>query len=295
MFDCHFHLEESLVSIPGLIASMDRDGIKRTNLLPNVCPPLEALSGLARTVLPLFRRGIHGRPGPLHRLMLAMYGNAVKPGGQVDLLGKRYPVKPQPDNDAPAAAAQAHPERFTWFAWVNPAGPVDPITELERVRDRPGLCGVKAHPYWHHYPTARLMDTAALCQDRGWPLLIHLGPHEQGDFRVLPENFPRLKLIHAHAGIPYSFNLRQYAGTTANVYVDFSNLEYTDFRVHQQCLAILGPEKCLFGSDGPYFHTSGDRFNYQPFIDALDALRLSDRDREKVAGKNFEDLIKPGL
>ena len=49
--------------------------------------------------------------------------------------------------------------------------------------------------------------------------------------------------------------------------------------------------RCLFGSDGPYFHHQGDRFDYRPSLAILNGLGLSDADLERVAHLNFQELI----
>jgi hypothetical protein len=40
IIDSHFHLDTSIVSLTGMIASMDAVGVERTALIPNMCPPL---------------------------------------------------------------------------------------------------------------------------------------------------------------------------------------------------------------------------------------------------------------
>jgi uncharacterized protein len=93
-----------------------------------------------------------------------------------------------------ASPRSAHPDKFVGWVFLNPAAKSS-VEEAERRFRNPRWIGVKAHPFWHRYPVAALDDIAALCQDRGKPMLVHLGGGAQrGDFRRLPERFPRLKL-----------------------------------------------------------------------------------------------------
>lgn len=289
MIDSHYHFEPSLVSLEGLLASMDRASIERTALIGTLCPPL-ALPGFAHHVMPMFRRAVHADGGLLHRAGLALYQNAVKPGLKADLLGNRYDITPQPDNDAVVEAVKQRPDRFYGLTFVNPEGPVDPVTEVKRLKDVPGMIGVKAHPYWHDYPVSRLQDVAALCRDLELPLLIHLGTEESGDFKLLPESFPTLNVVYAHSGIPYGAAITRYARARKNVFVDLSAPSYVDFRTASQAVRNAGPDKCLFGSDGPYLHAQYDRFDFTPVLSTLRQLRLSDTDREKIASENFKKV-----
>ena len=111
----------------------------------------------------------------------------------------------------------SHPDRFTGWFFVNPTAP-GALDELSRRLRSRGWFGVKAHPFWHRYPVAALDDAAALCQDLGKPMLVHLGAGaERGDFRRLPDRFPRLKVVYAHAGIPWYRTLWADAARRENV------------------------------------------------------------------------------
>jgi predicted TIM-barrel fold metal-dependent hydrolase len=289
VIDSHYHLDEAMVSLPGLLASMDAAGIARLALIPNLCPPLK-LPRLAELAVPIFRRGIHGK-GLAHRAALFMYRNTVKDNGEVDLLGTRYEVKVQPRNDDVLEAVARHPQWFYGWVCVNPAGPVDPLSEVERCMKTPGMIGVKAHPFWHDYPVSLLNGVAALCEQKGWPMLVHLGVKHNGDFRLLPESFPALKIVYAHAGIPYSRDICAYARGRDNVFVDLSSSSYVGLDAARHALQSAGPGKLLFGTDGPYFHARDDRFDFRPFFDMISELHLADADRERIMSRNFLNII----
>jgi len=288
--DCHYHHDASIVSTAGLLASMDAFGVERVALIGPLCPDLE-LPVIAQKASVALRKLIHRRGGLLHKAGLALYNNTVKGDGTVDLLGKRYEIKVQPRNDDVAEAVKAHPDRFWGWVCVNPAGPVEPVSEIERLMKVDGMVGVKAHPFWHEYPVADLSDAAALCQEVGWPMLIHLGSDSAGDYKALPEKFSKLNVIYAHAGIPYAPDVLDYAGEKDNAFVDLSSSGYVDAKIARDAIRRAGANKVLFGTDGPYFHHQDDRFDYGYFINRIEDLGLADADRDRVMGDNFREMV----
>ena len=290
MIDSHFHLDESMVSLPGLIAGINAAGVERVALIPRLCPPLSLSLPFAQ-LSRFFQRLIHRETGLVQRGAAAFYKNMVKADGTVDVGGRRYPVIPQPPNEEVRNAVSLHPDRFWGWTFVNPNGPANPIAEIEKVLKTPGIIGVKAHPYWHNYPVSKLIDAAALAAEKGLPLLIHLGADANGDFQLLPERFPKLKIIYAHAGIPYSAAVCAYAREKKNVYVDLSCTAYVDEKSAAMAVSRAGARKCLFGTDGPYFHVADDRFDYGPTVKIIRGLGLSREDLEQVGGGNFLEII----
>ena len=290
MIDCHYHLEGSMVSIPCLLKSMDAHGVRRTALIATLTAELR-LPRFSGPALAVFRRLLLARVRFAHDLGLSFYRRTVKRDGAVDLLGASYEIKSQPRNDEILEAVKALPDRFWGWIFVNPVGPVDPQDEIERCRQQPGMIGVKAHPFWHDYPIERLTDVAARCQELALPMLIHLGADAHGDYRLLPELFPRLTVIYAHAGVPYAREVCAYARGRDRVFVDLSSPAYVDSRVAREAVRLAGSERCLFGSDGPYFHVVDGGFDYRPVKHILFRLGLSDRERERIEEKNFLELL----
>jgi predicted TIM-barrel fold metal-dependent hydrolase len=291
MIDCHMHLHESMVSLPGLLASMDRFGIERTALMARLNPPFNQIPQPLRIMAPQLRKALHGAGGWRHAGALKMYRICARDDGTVLLGAKKYEITPQPDNSEVTQAVTAHPDRFWGWIFVNPSGPEEPLSEIEKHSKTPGMIGVKAHPYWHHYPVSDLEDTAALCAEKGMPMLIHLGAGQHGDFRLLPQKFPALNVIYAHAGVPYGEQVCDFARESKNVFVDLSSSAYVAIKTAAKAVARAGADKCLFGTDGPYFHASGDRFDYGERIDLITALGLSQEDRTRVERINFTDIL----
>ncbi|MFH2099397.1 MAG: amidohydrolase family protein, partial [Pseudomonadota bacterium] len=227
MIDCHFHLDESLVNADGLVASMDAHGISRTAVIAPLCPDIE--KRLILTLAgPLLRRALISGSATFRKAVVRFYGNLVKPGGQVDVGGKRYPIIPQPDNEAVARAVAARPDRLWGWIFVNPAGPADPATTVSRFAREPGMIGVKAHPFWHAYPTDMLREAAEAARRHSMPMLVHLGPGAHGDFAMLAASFKEVPFVFAHAGVPYPDEVCAKARKKDNVYVDLSAASYVD-------------------------------------------------------------------
>ncbi|MFP4477277.1 MAG: amidohydrolase family protein [Desulfatibacillaceae bacterium] len=292
MYDCHFHHDPDVVPLDGLIASMDAHGIERTAVIPPLCVDIEGTK-FAEIGIGLFRRGITSRIRPLRRAWRALYNSWPREGNQVDIGGKLYDIASQPDNEPVLEAVEQHPDRLWGWIFVNPEGPSDPLREIERCSAVPGMIGVKAHPFWHRYPVRKLMDTAALCRDKGLPMLIHLGAGEYGDFKLLPEKLPGLKVLYAHAGLPYQTAVCDYTRTSGgrNVFVDLACTAYVDQRIAAMALEVAGPARCLFGTDGPYFHHANGRFDFSECLEVVTGQDLSEADKRRVLRDNFLKLV----
>lgn len=268
---------------------MDRAGVKKMALIPPLCPDLVHTSRVGIEAW-FLRRLMADGGGPFRKTMFNMYRAKVKKDGKVEVGGVLYQVFEQPDMAPLQNAVRTHPDRFMGWVFVNPAGPEDPVAMIERFASIPGMIGVKAHPYWHAYPVEKLESAAALCEEKGMPMLIHLGAKSHGDYKLLPGKFPKLKVIYAHAGVPCYREVCEYAGQKENAFVDLSGPGYMDLRIARRALDRAGAGKCLFGSDGPYFRHHDGRFDFSVVLDIIHGLGLGKDDLELVTGKNFERI-----
>ena len=284
--DAHYHLDPRLEPVDRLLAQMREHRIDRVALIATVCDPLR-IGGVGRSFAQAMRRALAGAAPRLGRLL---YRSTVRRSGRVSFLGPSAAIYPRPDNDAVERAVTAHPDRFTGWFFVNPTAPAA-LDELSRRLRRPGWIGVKAHPFWHRYPVAALDDVAALCQDLGKPMLVHLGAGKgRGDFRRLPDRFPRLKVVYAHAGIPWYRTLWADAVRRENVFVDLSS-PYLDKALRYEALRSLGAARCLYGSDGPYgYPAAGGGYDHGAILGQIQRSGLSQSDLDRVLGGNFVAL-----
>ena len=282
IIDMHYHLEPRLESVDSLLEQMDRHDVDRVALMAAMNDPFH----LSRVAVAFAAIGTSALRSPLRRLGLLMYRTTVSSSGQLSLLGKTYTIYDVPSNEDVASVMQRHSDRFYGWIFVNPRA-ADPLAEVERWAGQAGWLGVKTHPFWHRYPVAMLDDAAAYCEEKDWPLLIHLGADEQqGDYRYLPERHPSLKIVYAHAGVPFYQEVWDYARGKDNVYVDLSNPLYVGEQARLGAIKALGVEKCLHGTDGPYGRATQGRM-----LREILRLPLSDAEKERILGGNFAGII----
>jgi predicted TIM-barrel fold metal-dependent hydrolase len=270
---------------------MEKHGIDKTALIASMVEPFslrekskQMANGLMRSAL------LRARP-----LGLMLYQSVLVKEGYFcfSALTRKYRIYDQPDNRAVAEAIERYPDRFLGWIFINPAVDEDAVAKIEEWSANPAMVGVKAHPFWHRYDVALLDPAAAWCREHGYPLLIHLGyKGGSGDYRRLPDKYPGLKVIYAHAGIPYYRALWAYIKDKKDAYVDLSS-PYLDQKLVRMAVDFLGPDKCLYGTDGPYGEQStGEDYDYGWIKGRIESLPLSDAEREKIFSGNFQTIAK---
>ncbi len=289
VIDCHIHYDPEILTLERMLACMDEHGIDKAALIATMVEPFY-LEGKMKSSASDLLRYLLIRANTLGQVF---YSTTIDKKGNFVLLGKKFRIYEQPDNAPVAEAVEKHPGRFMGWIFVNPAAAGDPIEEIEKWSSLPGMVGVKAHPFWHRYPISSLDGVAAWCEGHGYPLLIHLGCREgSGDYQRLPERFPGLKLLYAHAGIPYFQKLWAYIKDKDNVYVDVSS-PYLNQDLMGKAVDFLGADKCLYGTDGPYGQQNpGGDYDYGLIKGWVEVLPLSDQEFEKVFNMNFQEIIK---
>ncbi len=282
IIDCHFHLEERLLSVDRMLRKMDACGIDKTALMAPLCEPIpEAgplLIGLFHFLL------FHRSTRWLARLLAARFTD----DGAIKLPAGNFPVYPDPDNALVFDAVDKNPDRFLGWIFVNPRGKNDPVEEYDRWKDHPGVVGVKAHPFWHQYPPAALVPVARQAATDKRPLLIHVGFGEHGRFEELVDQVPDLKLILAHAGFPEYPQTWPKIINNKNILVDVSQSSYVGEKILARVVRALGVDRCCFGTDGPFgFHDDQDTFDMCLIKKRIEKLLPDQKDRQKVLGGNF--------
>jgi predicted TIM-barrel fold metal-dependent hydrolase len=287
--DCHIHYDPDIFPLERMVASMDEHGIEKAALIATMVEPFYLRGRAKKSATDLLRSTLF-HTNPLGQFI---YETTVDKKGNFILLGKKYRIFDKPDNNSVAEAIAKYPDRFLGWIFINPAAGGDTVAELERWSSVPAMVGVKAHPFWHRYPINKLEPAAAWCREHDYPLLIHLGSKGGGgDFRLLPERYPGLKVLYAHAGIPFFRKLWAYIKNRKDVYIDLSS-PYLNRDLVRRAVDFLGAEKCLYGTDGPYGDQGvGEDFDYGFIKSWIDGLPLSDAELEKVLGGNFEAIRK---
>ncbi|MFW6113779.1 MAG: amidohydrolase family protein [Actinomycetota bacterium] len=290
VIDCHVHYEPKIFPLERMLACMEKHGVDKAALITTVCEPFYmAEKGLQKTAGDVMRFSLY-HANPLGRVI---YGTLVDRKGNFVLLNDKYCIYRELDNTPVAEAIDRYADKFMGWIAINPASDTDPVAELERWSSHPGMVGAKTHPFMHRYPVSRLDSAASWCREKGCPMLIHLGCSSgRGDYRVLPERYPGLRIIYAHAGIPYYRELWSYIRDKEGLYVDLSS-PYLNGDLVRKAVDFLGAEKCLYGTDGPYgSQQPGEDYDYGIVKGWIESLPLNDDEFEKIFSANFQGIIE---
>lgn len=292
IIDCHMHYEPRMFPVERMLACMDRHGIDRTALVPTMVEPFTMKNRIKR-ISNAFLRYTLVYCNPLGRNFYHAF--LIDSKGYFHILWDKYRIIDRPDNASVAEVLERYPDRFFGWIFVNPAVDGNPLREIERWSAQPGMIGVKAHTFWHRYSVEKLDPVAAWCREHDKPLLIHLGSRGgSGDFRRLPEKYPGIKIIFAHAGIPYYRGLWSYIKDRKNLFVDLSS-PYLNRGLVRMAVDFLGAEKCLYGTDGPYGKQAlGADYDYGWIKGWIESLPVSEREREMIFHVNFESVCGLG-
>jgi uncharacterized protein len=282
--DCHFHVDETMLTLEKMIEGMDQNGISKTALIPPMNETMfEIHSTYQYNLQRLFRFLILNVPG----IGLKIYDGLVD-DGFLKLYGNRYRIFVSPNNELVAAAIDKYPDRFLGWAAVNPTI-LESVKEVESFLNKPGFIGVKAHPFMHQYSIKTLDSIAAMCQSKNIPILIHLSS-ETDSYKYLPQHYPDLKIVYAHAGLPFWKELWDYVKDKPNVYVDTSS-DYLTPSIVKMAVESLGYQKVIYGCDGPYGMEKYNEYDYTAKKRWIDLLPISDQKKDCILGTNFLKLI----
>jgi predicted TIM-barrel fold metal-dependent hydrolase len=285
VIDCHYHLEEKILTIRELLGEMDRNGVDKIAIMAPMVPPFREPPGFLVRALQFL---LENRP--LRGIGKAFIANFTSLG-EIKILGKPYYIEPDPGNEMIFEVVNKFPNRFMGWVFVNPRGKKDQVSELEKYKDNPGFLGVKAHPFWHRFPPEELAPVAERLAELNRPLLLHVGFGREGDFESLLEKVPNLKLILAHAGFPDYADTWKRIIQRKNVYLDLSQTSYTSEKATKDAVDYLGVDRLLYGTDGPYgFHGADYRYDYGFIKRRLERLFPDRIVQERLLGGNLAEL-----
>jgi len=285
VIDAHAHYDPRMLDLPSALAKMDRVGVDKVALIPCMNDPLphtpEALLTLLRSILmsPLWRLG--------QQLVDAFY----TPDGHLKLRGEVYKIYDLPDNNSVAEAMKSYPDRFLGWIFLNPKVMDDPVQELERWRQVPGFIGVKLHPHWHHYPLRDALPIARRCEELDLPILVHLGFGDAGEWGTLVDPCPKLRMLFAHAGMPFFWRLWGEVRCNPNLFVDVSS-PYLSERLVRAAIHTCGAHKVLYGTDAPYGFPGQDHsYDYAHIKRWVERAPETSLGIERMLGTNVERLL----
>ncbi|MDR1798572.1 MAG: amidohydrolase family protein [Bifidobacteriaceae bacterium] len=154
-----------------------------------------------------------------------------------------------------ADAVAAHPGRLVGFARLNPVDRPAALAALERAVTELGFKGLKLHPV---STLAHPGDEATVALIRragelGVPTLFHCGDEAYTTPLAVAQaakQCPRAKIILGHMGGFFHVDeALAVAQALPNILLETSGMPYPE-RI-AEAVRLIGPERVLFGSDGP--------------------------------------------
>lgn len=187
------------------------------------------------------------------------------------------------------------PDRLYGLAGIDPLDGMKGVRELERaVRDL-GFVGAHFYPHWFEIPPdhAKVYPFYAKCVELDVPIQMQVGQSMNYDknfprrsvgrpiaLDAVACDFPELKLIGIHVGIPWTEEMIAMAWKHQNVFIgsDAHSPKYwPESFVHY--INSYGQDKVIFGTDFPVL-------DFERTMDEIDGLSLSDTVRRKLLRDN---------
>jgi predicted TIM-barrel fold metal-dependent hydrolase len=191
-------------------------------------------------------------------------------------------------NEAVAAAQAAYPQRVIGYGRVSPNFAADAVRMALRCFDEYHLNGLMLHPDWEsfHVTDGRIIDPIMeLLDDRGLPAIYHSGyyPADPIGFLVLAERYPGVPIILKHMGYQIAEDAIEVARRVPNIFLETSaNWQ----NLVAKAVRVLGPERIVFGSDGPFHHPRQEYMKLKMLPD------LTSADLEHILWRNLAKINK---
>ena len=226
------------------------------------------------------------------------------------------------DAESVALATRRHPRRFVGFFMVDPTGPAADVDAAAAI-DAGGLRAMCLFPAMHRYPihddrVRRVFDVAAARP--GTAVFVHCGVLSIGarrklglpspfdirfgnplDLHAVALSYPSVPVIVPHFGAGLFREALMVADLCPNVLLDtsssngwmkYGDAELTLAAVFKQALAVVGPDRLLFGTDSSFFPRGWVTDVFERQSTALDEAGISMDAREKIFGGNFDRLFQ---
>ncbi|MEJ2602593.1 MAG: amidohydrolase family protein [Gammaproteobacteria bacterium] len=166
-----------------------------------------------------------------------------------------------------ARAVEGYPDRFSGLIGIDPYTGMDGVRELEQAVTELGFIGAHLYPHWFELAPdhAKYYPFYAKCVELGVPIQMQVGQSMiySTEFRcrsvgqpitldAVACDFPELKIVGIHVGIPWTREMIAMAWKHDNVYIgaDAHSPKYwPDEFVHY--INTFGQDKVIFGTDFP--------------------------------------------
>ncbi|MFZ0841623.1 MAG: amidohydrolase family protein [Xanthobacteraceae bacterium] len=198
-----------------------------------------------------------------------------------------------------ARAIERHPTRFRGLAGIDPYEGMNGVRALEKAVRDDGFIGAHCYPHWFDLPPdhAKYYPFYAKCVELNIPYQMQVGqsmiyaPEHRTRSVARPIlldgiacDFPELKLIGIHIGIPWHDEMIAMAWKHPNVFIgsDAHRPKYwPESFVH--FINSWGQDKVIFGTDFPII-------DFQRAIDDIAALDLKPEVRRKFLRENVRRI-----
>ncbi len=171
-------------------------------------------------------------------------------------------------NNSIAEYAAAHPEKIIGFMSIDPNDP-GALDELERCYRQLNLRGIKMSPVYQNYHPCeeKARNIHRRAEQLGLPILTHAALHSIAKtpmefanpllYDSVATEFPNLKIILAHIGLPWFTDAMVIVRKHNNVFADISPARHRTWIYHAlaqfQEFGVL--DKLMFGTDFPVGNT----------------------------------------
>ena len=200
-----------------------------------------------------------------------------------------------------AKAVEQYPDRFYGLVGIDPFQGMDGVRALEHAVKELGFIGAHLYPHWFGLAPnyAKYYPFYAKCVELGIPVQMQVGQSliyakDQPCRSVgrpiciddIACDFPELKLIGTHVGIPWTDEMIAMAWKHENVFIctDAHSPKYWPESL-VKFINSYGQNKVIFGSDFPVLR-------FKRTIEEIDALGLKPHVREKFLRENVKNLYK---
>ena len=194
-----------------------------------------------------------------------------------------------------ADACAKYPERFYGLAGIDPFEGMDGVRAFEDAIKNMGFVGAHLYPHWYELAPdhAKYYPFYAKCSELNVPIQMQVGQSMvySQEYRTksvgqpialdaVACDFPELKLIGIHVGIPWHDEMISMAWKHENIFIgcDAHRPKYWP-KSFIHYLNSYGQDKIIFGTDFPVLE-------FKKTIDDIDALGLKSEVRKKLLRDN---------
>lgn len=200
-----------------------------------------------------------------------------------------------------AEAVQKHPDRFSGLAGLDPTEGMAGVRALRQAVQEYGFVGAHFYPHWFELAPdhARWYPFYAACVELDVPVQLQVGQSLVYDaarplrsvgrpisLDAVACDFPELKLVGIHVGIPWTDEMIAMAWKHANVYIgtDAHRPSYWP-ESFIKYMNSYGQDKVIFGTDFPVLDFERTRADFE-------AIALKPEARRKVLRDNALRLYR---